>query len=482
MIRDASILSLALPHFDNTAEPKISSLASCKPWLTGLPLSNVQMAQSQITEQLTSLNRFDIDALERLKISEHLRETVNFIQGELAKKYQNKPIPFGVTEQVAWNKVRLLWQAMGEAYQHCLQACLDGSGEVAPHAALITQRCIRYTTLQMLEQLRAYHQLEGDIWPTLHAFIRHARAHGLADTPIKDSLNPRVETTTCSAAYAHALLLFLSNPYQLSARQLNLVDKWLDKWAERVPLLVAPPVLPDSVLLGADLAGNGAPQVLKGNEALTEPIYLDTEQLQKGLRKRIKFLRKGGSPAELDMGEECTQPGCEVFLTGLYQHWCEGNSARACPRRATAADAQIAFGAELIYFFVNGGKPFGQPGKQLGSSTKEAHDLQIFGYVRDPVETDFAAQPGYKPEDWRIEDESALGFGLIRGGNGMPISYNQLLAIRPADSPNFLLAIIRWMMLTHECGFRIGTRTLPGNPIPYRRVYSVSILRIRTNM
>ena len=101
--------------------------------------------------------------------------------------------------------------------------------------------------------------------------------------------------------------------------------------------------------------------------------------------------------------------------------------------------------------------------------------MQIFGYVRDPVETDFAAQPGYKPEDWRIEDESALGFGLIRGGNGMPISYNQLLAIRPADSPNFLLAIIRWMMLTHECGFRIGTRTLPGNPIPVSaRLFSIN--------
>ena len=475
MIRDASILSLALPHFDNVTEPKISSLASCKPWLIALPLSNVQMAQSQITEQLMSLNRFDIDALERLKIIEHLRETVNFIQGELAKKYQNKPIPFGVTEQVAWNKVRLLWQAMGEAYQHCLQACLDGSGEVAPHAALITQRCIRYTTLQMLEQLRAYHQLEGGIWPTLHAFIRHARAQGLADTPIKDSLNPRVETTTCSAAYAHALLLFLSNPYQLSARQLNLVDKWLDKWAERVPLLMAPPVLPDSVLLGADLASSDAPHVLKGNEALAEPIYLDTEHLQKGLRKRIKFLRKGGSPAELDIGEECTQPGCEVFLTGLYQHWCEGNSARACPRRATVANAEVAFGTELIYFFINGGKPFEQPAKQLSSSTKEAQDLLIFGYVRNPSETDFAAQPGYKSEDWRIEDESALGFGLIRAGSGSHISYNQLLAIRPADSPSFLLAIIRWLIFTHEGGFRIGTRTLPGNPIPVSaRLFSIN--------
>ena len=460
------MLSLALPQFDNTSEPKIASLASCKTWLAALPLTNVQMAQSEITGQLTSLNRFAIDALERLKIIEHLRETVSFIQGELAKKYQNKPLPFGVTEQIAWNKARLLWQAMGEAYQHCLQACLDGSAEVAPHAALITQRCIRYTSLQMLEQLRGYRQLDGNIWPTLHAFFRHARAQGLADSPVKDSLNPRVETTTCSAAYAHALLLFLSNPYQLSARQLNLLDKWLDKWAARVPLLALPPAQPSAVLLGVDLASSVPPQALGGDEALAEPIYLDTGRLQKGLRKRIKFLRKGGSPAELDIGEECTQPGCENFLTSLYQHWCEGNSARACPRRSTSAHAKIGFGMELIYFFVNGSKPFEQPLKQLGLSPKEAHDLQVFGYVRNPSELDLAGQTGHILEDWRIEDESALGFGLVRVGSGMHISYNQLLTIRPADSSSFLLGIVRWLMFTHEGAFRIGTRTLPGSPIP----------------
>jgi hypothetical protein len=352
------MLSLTLPKLGGELQPQISDLPACKRWLAALPLSNVQSAHSEVRAQLNLLNCFPVASLERLRIMEHLRETVDFIQGEAAKKYLNKPVPLDKVETTAWGNVRELWQAMATAYQRCLQASIDGDKEVADYVPLITQRCLRYATMQILEQYRAFRQVEEEYWRQLHALYAFAEQKGFAVRPVKDSLNRQAEATTCAAAYVQALLTHLANPYQLSSRQLALMGRWLDKWAVRVAIVPRQPTGVELSSLAVDLAGAAPPAVVAKERPLSAPRYLDTDGLASTIRKRIKFLRKGGVPAEVGLGDDCVQPACETLLTALYQHWCEIPVARATARHAGAGKCEIAFDIAAMHFFISGDKPF----------------------------------------------------------------------------------------------------------------------------
>lgn len=459
------MLSLTLPKLGGELQPQISDLVACKRWLAALPLSNVQAAHAEIGAQLGLLNCFPVAPLERLRIMEHLRETVDFIQAEVAKKYLNKPVPFDQAEETVWRNVLELWQTMAEAYQRCLQAYIDGDKEIADYAALITQRCLRYGAMQMLEQFRAFRELNSESWQHLHALYAFAEQKDFAARPVKDSLNHQLEATTCGAAYVQALLTFLANPYQLSSRQLAQMQRWLEKWAVRVPVLPRQPENAGLSPLAVDLKGATPPAVPTADASLVEPRYLDTESLASTIRKRIKFLRKGGAPAEVGLGDDCVAPACEVFLTALYQHWCEIPVPRSCARHAGSATAEIAFDVPSMHFFISGEKPFNETRKERLLGQEELRDLQMFGRVRTPVRDPSAAQAGFASETWDILDESALGFRLVRkGANGSRVGNNQLLAVRPSDGTGFVLGVAKWLMLTAQGELHVGVHALPGAP------------------
>lgn len=452
---------------NGAAGAAFKNLAECKRWLAALPLTNSLYAQAEITSQLKQLEQCEIPAMERLRIAEHLRETVDFLQGQSARKYLNKPLPPGSAETAAWQNVVDLWQALGSAYQRSLQAALSGDPEAEEWTPLIAHRCLRYTGFHILEQFRTYRTVEADLWRQLHSLYRIAEHRGFAVQPVKDSLNRQLDASTCQAAYVHILLLAAANPYHLSARYLNVLDKWLDKWAARVPLMTERPALADLSLHAINVDSTSGPCTLGADTTEGNWRYLNTSRLAEGVRKRIKFLRKGGSPADLDIGEECAQPGCESFLTELYQRWCEPPSGRSTTRRAGAQHAEVTFGMHGAHFCCNGMKPFAQPVKGMDYSREALQDLQMFGHVREREANLTPQQAGISLLEWDILDESALGFRLSRPGlEGLQIVFNQLLALRPKDASGFVLAGVKWLHFEPGGSVQLGVHTLPGAAIP----------------
>lgn len=456
-----------MKSFDNGGEAAIKTLAECKRWLAALPLTNAQFAQTEITAQLKLLDGMDVPALERLRIAEHLRETVDFIQGQSARKYLNKPMPLGAAEAAAWQSANELWRALRGAYQRCLDATLAGDAETAEWMPLITQRCLRYSTFLIIEQFRIYREVDGATWQQLHKLFLIAEQRGFSGKPVKDSLNRQLDASTCQAAYVHALLIAAANPFHLSARHLNVLDKWLDKWAARVPLSAECPSQADLPVLAVDTDSQAGPFMLGEGSAPGNLRYLHTTRLAEGVRKRIKFLRKGGSPAELDMGEECVQPGCEAFLTEIYRQWCEPVAGRALARRSSVQQAETVFGVAGAYYCVNGMKPFEQPAKSMDYSREALQDLQMFGHVREREVAVSPKQAGIALAEWDILDESALGFRLARKGTvDVQIVFNQLVALRPKDASAFVLGSVKWLDFLADGSVEFGVRTLPATVAP----------------
>ena len=58
----------------------------------------------------------------------------------------------------AWDNVMRLWSAVGAAYRACLDALRAGDLTMAPHAALLTLRCLRTAAYGLFEHYQVYRE------------------------------------------------------------------------------------------------------------------------------------------------------------------------------------------------------------------------------------------------------------------------------------------------------------------------------------
>lgn len=456
------------PTFSEPAPlPLFNDVTACRQWLKELPLTNVPLAHAALTAQIELLNRAPVAPLERLKIIELLREPIAFVQSEMARKYLGKSLPLDSTQHNSWSSVVGLWVALGAAYRLPQQACLEGDPSVVAHIALIIQRCLYYTGLELMEHYRIFREIENALWQQAHHLYALAEQMGCTMNAVRDSLNKETDSTTCAAAYAQILLTNLADPYRSTLKQLSLIDRWLDKWGVRVTVVTTPPTDTSLSLIGVDLDSSSPPVIMRDDVRLVNPRYLDTDRLAITFSKRVKQLRKNEDPAALGLGKDCVQPDCEALLIALYQHWCEpAPRRRNFTRRSGADKAQVALGMAAIHFFLGGEKPFKPPGEKEKLSKREVEDLRFFGRISEQTEKLNISQLGFGLETWQIKDESALGFRLARlGDGGLRVSLKQLIAIRPAGSNTYALGTIKWLIFPSDRGLDIGVHILPGAPL-----------------
>ena len=249
----------SMPPGGTTAALQFSDAASCARWVAALPITNVQMVQQMLSEQVGALAIAKLPALERLKIIEALKETVQFAQAELAKRYIGKPLPLDQADARAWDNVMRLWSAVGAAYRACLDALRAGDLTMAPHAALLTLRCLRTAAYGLFEHYQVYREPDATAWRGFHELYAYAEEHGLSRARVTDVFNKRDADTSCAEAYVQGLMANLANPYALSVRQMAFLRRWLEKWASLVELSRQP--LPPGQIppLAVDFASDAPP-------------------------------------------------------------------------------------------------------------------------------------------------------------------------------------------------------------------------------
>jgi cyclic-di-GMP-binding protein len=455
------------PELSPRAEPELVDAATCRAWLEHLPLANVAAAQRQLAAQLEELNRFPTSAANRLAILETLREAVNFVQLEQAKRFTHRAQPLGAAEAAVFRDTIGLWDLVRQGYLRCLEAAGNRDPALRAQAALVCQRVLAYSGLRMFHHHRAYQQVAAREWRVLHAAYAEAEALDVAEEPVKDLLNRDVHDTSPRIAYARAVLMGLCNPHELAQRQLTFVAFLLERWASKLEVLKSRVDEEGVPPLVADLGGEGAPE--RGEPAPSaDPAalrYLDTRKLSKSLRNRIGLLRKGQSPASLALGEDCVQPSCEQLLVFLFRQWCQAKTGRSVERRRAAMAAKVCNGLEAAHYFVSG-HAFRQPGGHKELSHSQRDEIATFGRLSARHDEDHTDAPAFGLEPWEIEDESAQGLRMIRRAAipGRRFAHGQLIALRPADSGNFMLGQVRWLMSAENADLHAGIRLLPGLP------------------
>ncbi len=453
---------LSLPDLSAEAAPEFTDEDSAKAWLENIPLANVIEAQRQLLDQVEEFNRLPTKASSRLAVLESLREAVNFVQIEQAKRFTNRALPMAEAESAVFDDTTRLWEQMRVGYLRCLEACLSGDAGMRGHAGLVCQRALMYSGLKMFHHYRAYRQVPAAEWRALHAVYAQAESLEVAEEEVKDYLNRDVNDTSPRIAYVRALLLGMANPNELSQRQLTFAAFLLERWAEKAVIVAEAPAEDISPLV-VDLASDVFPE--REGPAAKEPRYLDVSRLAKSLRNRIGLLRKGESPAKLALGEDCVQPSCEQLLVFLYRQWCQAKQPRGAERKRVTDVAQACNDLGAIHYYISG-HVFKQPGEAKELTAAQRDQIIAFGRVSTRDEDDYSVVHGYLLEHWQILDESAQGLKMVRrvGNPGKRYTHGQMVAVRPADSKSFMLGQVRWLMQNDAGDLFAGVRLLPGLP------------------
>jgi hypothetical protein len=458
-----SVAAFNLPPLGQDQPPAFANARGCSDWLAAQPLANPAQAQALLMRQINLLNRYAIAPAERLKILELLRDPIAFAQTESARKFAGRPLPLAPPEQAGMDANRSLWQAVQTGYLHCLTACLEGSAELRPHAAMIAQRVLSALRAELLDIYRAPIDPPALLWQVLHRVFSAAESLGALSHPVNDSLQTKNPATGVTAAYAQTLLLHRASPYELSGRQLMLVERWLHRWGGKVAVLNAPPVEPRVPPLLVDLSSDTPEAPAQGGNGHLR--WLDLSDLSRSVKRRIAHLQKGESPASLGLGEDCVQPACENLLKHVYQQWFKGGAARLHPRRTGNGTCKLVTGHDAIHYYLSG-KVFHQPGQADAMSKTQADEIATFGRVATRHEEDYSKLHGFMVEEWQVLDESATGYRLARPVSqaGGRVGNGQMVAIMPGNSRNYLLAVARWSRLTGGAELQAGIQIMPGNP------------------
>jgi cyclic-di-GMP-binding protein len=455
---------LDLPELSPQAAPEFIDAASAKAWLENVPLANVAAAQHQLLAQIQEFNSYGTKASSRLATLEGLREAVQFVEIEQARRFTNRALPMAESESAVFDDTLALWEQMHLGYLRCLEAVVaDSEPGMRAQVGLVCQRVLSYTGLKMFHYHRAYRQVPPRVWRELHQGYARAEALDVAGDAVKDYLNRDVNDTSPRIAYLRALLLGMASPNELSQRQLTFVAFLLERWAEKIEVSKQAPGDEEVPALVVDLESDVCPE--RDGPDAAEPRYLDTKRLAKSLRNRIGLLRKGESPAKLALGEDCVQPSCEQLLVFLYRQWCHVKLPRTAERKRVSEVGEACHDMAAIHYYVSG-RVFRQPGEAKELTSAQRDQIAAFGHVSTREEHDYSVVHGFLLEPWEIEDESTQGLKMIRraANPGKRYSHGMLVGVRPANSKNFILGQVRWLVQNDAGDLYAGIRLLPGLP------------------
>ncbi|MDR2788227.1 MAG: hypothetical protein LBD06_07685 [Candidatus Accumulibacter sp.] len=396
------------------------------------------------------------------QLLELIRSPVTLVAEELTRRYLNKAVPLGDAEDAFFREVARLRLKTASAYAHCFKGSSNAETPQADrHLAALLHRCIHFTGTAILECHRARREVPWGLWFDLHGYHGTAEDMGLATLEIPGIPESRVGSTHCAAAYLVFVLCDMAGGYSLSLRDQKLVYRWAAAWSAMIGLrpVAAGETLPPFVIDPTqDVALRPSPECQRADRLR----ILDTSRLAAHIERVRQTLRQRIPMSEIGLGEDCTRQQCAQLLGHLARQWSLVRAPRKFRRRATSGSIHVCAGFEEMHYFISG-KLFQQPENPRAHSYSGLDDVFALRFQDDPQQV-MATVASCHLDVWKMADQSANGFRLMRAVDGRKMTHGQLLALRPHDGEHFLLAQVSWLMQENDGGLIVGLRALPGLP------------------
>ena len=483
-------MNFELPSTGSERSPAFVNAIGCQDWLVTVPLANAVQAQSMFLRQLNLLHRFELPAVDRLAILEALRGPVVDVQEDAAKKFAARPLPFAPPEQAAMESTLTVWHMLAMGYLRCFDAlCTQHGGLASPHAvdvlrtqcasnpetankaALLTQRTLSVFADWQVDLCRGEQLPDAAYWTKLNQLFAAAETLGVAGRPVDDPVRHGSTPTSPLAAFAECHLLSTASPYELPARHLAWVARWARRWGAKLSLLRTPPedirnrAVPLWVDLGGDKPACYAPRPTPGGR------WLETTELRKSLIARIALLEQGRAPAELQLGDDVTQPAAGQLLQRALQRWCRGGAERRELRHPASGECRFVAGFDGVHYQLSGGKVFHAPTRDEMTLRREREAMGTFGersHAEAAGDNDNSRLENWEVmDDWKLLDESQSGLRVKRPlKEGVRIGSGQLIAVKVRNAGHFTLGNVRWALRDGSDALMAGIQLFPGEPRP----------------
>jgi len=484
-------MNFDMPATGTDPSPAFQNAIACQDWLVTVPLANAVQAQSMFMRQLNLLHRFTLSPSERFAVLETLRGPVSDVQGDAAKKFAARPLPFAPHEQAALESTLAVWHLLALGYLRCFEAqCGDNDGvlsksalsaqrnllagkpDLAAKAAAMAQRTLSVFADWLVDLCRGGQLPDATYWKKLHQILFAAETLGIAARAVNDPVRHGNAQTSALAAYAECNLLSAASPYELPARHLDWVARWAKRWGAKLALLKTPPedirnrAAPLWVDLESDRPASYVPQPASGGR------WLETTELRKSLLARIALLEQGRAPAELQLGDDVTQPAAGQLLQRVLQRWCKGGAPRSHERHPASGGCNFIAGFDAVHYQLSGRQVFRAPSRDDATLRREREEFETFGDRSHRVENagieDKSQIENWEVmDDWRLLDESATGLRITRPlKEGVRIGAGLLIAVKTRDSQRFTLGNVRWALREGNDSLAAGIQLFPGEPRP----------------
>lgn len=451
-------MRFSLPPLDAVQAPLFKAAADCSRWIASLPFATPVKAQADLLTQLKLLNRYPVEARERMAILEALLPALRSLQEQAAERYAGKRVPLDPGARFAFDTTDALWQELAFGYLRCVEVAMDsGQAAARPVArALAAMYALQRARAAAREVLPARH------WGTLHDLMLVAERNGVASAVLEDPILGGQSSPL--AAYAASLLLHAAGPQGLRPAQLAWVDRWVRRWCHKTQLTRTLSTDSKALPLCLDLSCDqpAGYQPASGEQAR----FLDTEELRKSIGSRLVLLEQGKSPAELRLGEDCSPQASAELLKRLNQVWCRGGNARRPERARAGSGGRLMADPEAIHRFLSNGMSL-MPKIQMSLQElrKQREAMAVFGNTQGVEMTTISKRSDPALEDnWTVFDENATGLRLERpiDQGKTRLGVGQLVAVQPPGVRHLVLASVAWVSVSSDAGvLQLGLSLFP---------------------
>ena len=224
----------------NNAVP-IKDVTELKGWLSELPTLDPEQNVKRIQDSLHEHNTANFAPDQRINLLSCYLEPVASLNRELLKHRMGLSLPLPQAALRVTNALRQLYQEFALGYQIAVNEITARNDLKVDDPMTMTLAKAMYGVTYCLNQVlrcayESYRLVPLGTWKQLHKVFQLARTCGV-DTEEFVGVDGRA--VSIAREYKRALLLGLSEPYQLPFRRVNTIFHCLNQWAAHARLLYA---------------------------------------------------------------------------------------------------------------------------------------------------------------------------------------------------------------------------------------------------
>ncbi len=465
-------------------------------WVSALPLANFSATARMLVEALCAMNRLRIAATERLEALEILRGPVTQLAGLVDKQILGASFPLPPQRAELGKLAQEFQSELALGYRIALYDYCAPSGTVpmlrGKHVALAAARALMHGGARLHKAYLLYRTPPAGAWQGMHDTYRFIASLGLESRTVEDSVIGA--PISARSAYAHALLLALSNPYRYTQRELLEVIALTCTFAPYCELGKASEV--SEATHAVDVEGDRGPGYLPEERTsaadgvlslklgpLLEYIDSQVSRLPPGVRLAT-FRMRGGPAVQVDID----------LAHRLVDSWTS-DGTRDHVRLPGGHALLSVIGLHDLHFVLAGNEDFESFLRRVrGTSIQISDQDAAASWAINSSE-----QMRTQPLPVQILDQGFGGYRVLweRGGHGEIVraKVGELVGLSLPDSgsaaADWMVGVIRWMRiddsgrvdagigLLARRSLAIGVNALDesGNPLNDRRGILLSPLQ-----